>query len=173
MELLCSNCGGPLRLPVTLMPLIHANQQFQMSCPACLQTLVCVAHYDGHSYNMQVYFKREPAEALFWIGRENDRLDFNELRLRARAMNMPLLDWFIERPAEALQILKEAARTGSMLGAAIHLENGLVAVFDVLGQQVPELQGDYNERRALIVERAGPHTIFHNQSGDIVAREDW
>ena len=39
--------------------------------------------------------------------------------------------------------------------------NGMVAVFDDHGQQVPDLQGRLSERKAMILESAGEDVLFH------------
>jgi hypothetical protein len=39
--------------------------------------------------------------------------------------------------------------------------NGMTAVFDSAGQQVPELQGRWNEKRAAIIEAAMDATCFY------------
>lgn len=56
--------------------------------------------------------------------------------------------------------------------------NGMVAVFDAAGQQVPELQGKWSEVHEAVIARADEGTRFHlmdykKRHARIITREEW
>lgn len=51
------------------------------------------------------------------------------------------------------------------IASVIKLPNGLVAVFDEKGQQIPELQGEWKEKVLLIFCRVDQHTEIY-EGGD-------
>ena len=65
-----------------------------------------------------------------------------------------------------------------MISSAIRCPNDMVMVFDNMGEQIPEYQGQYETVRELILREAPPETVFGywiNYELDIttVPREEW
>jgi len=65
-----------------------------------------------------------------------------------------------------------------MIKTVIKSTDGMVMVFDKMGEQIPEYQGRYQEAKALILRDAPPETRFGcfpngGQELKIVSREEW
>lgn len=60
---------------------------------------------------------------------------------------------------------------------AIRFENGMVGVYDQHGQQMPEYQGKYVEKREAILRDAPADAVFETmtwgESPKPIAREEW
>lgn len=65
-----------------------------------------------------------------------------------------------------------------MIKTVIKSADGMVMVFDKMGEQIPQYQGQYKEVKALILKDAPPEARFGcfpngGQELRIVPREDW
>ena len=65
-----------------------------------------------------------------------------------------------------------------MIKTAIRFSNNMVMVFDKMGEQIPEYQGQYEKVREIILGGALPDTIFalgFTDAGELreVPREEW
>ncbi len=65
-----------------------------------------------------------------------------------------------------------------MIKTAIRLKNDMVMVFDESGEEIPEYQGQYEDRKESILKDAPADAVFAHgftNSGKLqeVAREEW
>ena len=65
-----------------------------------------------------------------------------------------------------------------MIKTVIKSVDGMVMVFDEMGEQIPQYQGQYEEVKALILKNAPPEARFGyfpdgGQELKIVGREEW
>ncbi len=65
-----------------------------------------------------------------------------------------------------------------MIKTVIRAQNGMVMVFDKMGEQIPKYQGQYEEVKESILKDAPPDVIFGYFPNceialEIVPREEW
>ena len=65
-----------------------------------------------------------------------------------------------------------------MIKTVIRAQNGMVMVFDKMGEQIPEYQGQYEEVKESISKDAPPDAVFGyfpdcETELEIVSREEW
>jgi len=69
-------------------------------------------------------------------------------------------------------------RRNKMIKTVIRLQNDIVVVFDIDGEQISEYQGQYENVRASILRDAPPEAVFarwfnYDTDQEIVSREGW
>ena len=65
-----------------------------------------------------------------------------------------------------------------MIKTVIKYSNNVVMIFDEMGEQIPEYQGQYEEMKEKILRDAPPSTMFaywfnHHTKPETVSRERW
>ena len=65
-----------------------------------------------------------------------------------------------------------------MINTIIKSQKGMVMVFDAMGEQIPEYQGQYEDMKEKILRDAPPDAVFNHwfdgaERPVMVSREDW